>query len=206
MRKTLAFSLLLIVIALAFFTNTYAQTQLSVNRLIQVYPGFVVVNDTIKIPTGLSSLTVYLTSNEYSTLYSVHTIPNFPIQWGPIKGSYIGFTIALNGFQGNLTVIRVYDDRIFQDVSGGEQVNMFAYFPSDLPIAKLNATVKFTSPVSNINPTSPKGATQKFVNGVNYIVYNATNLNAMNTTLLTFSFNPASDIPWVKISSLNRTI
>jgi len=206
MNRIATLVLLLLVLSSILNTQVHAQPQLSVDRFIQVYPGFIVVNDTIHISSSISDLTIYMNNDEFISLYSIRTIPEYPIQWGAIKGTYMGFTILLNGFQGNLTLIRTYSDKIFKDTSDGVEVNIFAYLPSDYPIAKLNASVKFVAPASNINPKSPNGAVQKYISGVNYIVYNTTNLNSMNTTLLSFSFTPSREVPWLKINALNRTI
>jgi hypothetical protein len=207
-RKSIA-TLLLTLIVLSICIITVAaeqQNQLKVNRYIQIFPGFIVVQDNVEIKGQISNLTIYLTPEEYKSLYSLQTNPKYPIQWGAIKDDYLGFRIPINGFEGNITITRVYDQRIFNQIQSGVKTDMFAYLMTDLPISTVTTKVKFSFPPTNIIISSPKNAIQKYENGTYYIYYNSTALSPYNTTLFTLSFNPPNDLPWVKINSLTRNI
>lgn len=202
----IAFLILSIFLINVTLINAQEGIQISVVRNIQIYPGFVVIQDKIQIKGQASNLTIYLSPSEYRSLYSVYTNPKYPIMWGAIKNDYPGFTIPLNGYQGNITVTRVYDNRVFNTTGQQVKMDLFAYLTTDYPINTLNTTIKFTYPVSNINIASPKNATQKYINGTNFITYAQKNLNSFNTTSLSISFTPSKEIPWVKIASLYRNV
>jgi len=207
-RKSIAVLLLTLIVLSTCIIAIAAeqQAELKVNRFIQIFPGFVVVQDNIEIKGQTANLTVYLTQEEYKSLYSLQTNPKYPIQWGAIKDNYLGFMIPINGFEGNITITKVYDHRIFNQTQTDVGIGIFAYLATDLPISILTAKVKFTFTPTNVQISSPKNATQKYENGIYYVYYNSTKLPPYNTTLLTLSFNPPKDLPWVTINSLTRNI
>lgn len=198
--------MLLFNIAMPVIIKAQDQNELNLNRTINVYPGFLLIKDVIQIKGYFSNLTIFLSYDEYAALYNIYTDKKFAIQWGQLKGDYIGFTIPINGFQGNLTLTRIYNDKIFLEERGGVKVEIPAYLVTDYSIKNSTVKVEFEYPVSNINYTSPKGISQGFNEGKSFLKYTGTNLTAFNTTLLSFSFNPSPQTPWIKIEKLSRNI
>ncbi len=201
----LAIFLIVIFVAntLIVTTNAQGEANIQLYRLIEVYPGFLVVKDRLSIEGGIYNLSIYLSMSEYENLYSIYLDKGFPIQWGLLKGNHIGFSIPLNNYQGNLTLTRVYSEGIFIGLKP-IQVEIPAYLVTDYELNNLVSEVEFKYSVINVETTSPKEVVKSFIGGRTFLKYNATSVKPFNNTPLTFTFEPQEG--WLKIENLTRNL
>ncbi len=212
MRVKKAGPLIILSLLIIYLTTNnvvvYAQEGeiVDVNRQIKVYPGFLVIVDNITIKGFIKELAIYLSPDEYQTLYTVINDKKIAMQWGTVKNEYIGFSLYINGFQGNISLTRVYNEKLFLEETTGVKVEIPAYLMTDYKIANITAKVDFEYPVSNVNATSPKDIKQTLIENRISLNYKAKNLTPFNTDLLSFTFRPSPEIPWIKVERLTRNI
>lgn len=203
-------TLTLIIISSIFLASAFAQAQesnqITVNRNIYVYQGFLIVNDKINLPNNITTLYYYYTPQEYDSIYSLKVSQGISIISGQYYNGLQGYKLILNG-QTSINIITVYNYTIFIQQSIGYAVNITAYPLINYHINSGNATVTFKFSVSTFFASSPKDAKEKVApNGEQTILYGIANITPFNKTPLYFNFTPSSPLQFPKITDFTREI
>jgi len=210
MRK-LPLLILSILILHLFSITVYGENEnsklIDVKRNIEIYPGFLIVKDSVNLLSKTDKLVFYLTRDEYVSLYTLDIQPNLPILQGEMYEDMKGYGVSLKDNE-KLTIIRVYDYKLFfGDTVENTTIILPAYFLSDYKINYGNATVKFFMPIQALEIKSPAGANKTLLaNGTYIINYNFNNLTSINKTSLEINFKIPNNIPWFKVANMSRII
>ena len=194
--------------------NASSEVFLNVKREITVNPAHLIVKDEITVLNKTDRIPVYLSEYEYVSLYTIWVKPQKPIQWGLFHERKFGFYIIGN-FEANtnITLYRIYDDKIFLEENNNLKIEIPAYLLTEYNV--LNGSAKVFSPlkVSSVDVKSPEGANRtQYTDQTFSITYSFKNVNGKeqlaNTTNLIFFFKlrDPTELPWIKIEKMVRKL
>ncbi|MDT7864873.1 MAG: hypothetical protein RQ922_03215 [Thermoproteota archaeon] len=211
---TIILILSLFILINLYNVNASSDIFLDVKREIIVNPAHLIVKDEITVLNKTDRIPVYLSEYEYVSLYTIWVKPQKPIQWGLLHERKFGFYIIGNfEAKSNITLYRIYDDKIFLEENNTLKIQIPAYFLTEYNI--LNGSTKVFSPlkVSSVDVKSPEGANiTRLADQTFSITYSFKNINGReqlaNTTDLIFSFKlrDPTAVPWIKIEKMVRKL